>query len=57
VGIFPNSAAVIRLVGAILIDMHDEWLAAQRHYPSEASMVKLHEVSDARPVAAIKGGK
>jgi len=40
-----------------LIDMHDEWLAAQRHYPSEASMVKLHEVSDTRPVAAIKGGK
>ena len=41
VGIFPDKASVIRLVGALLAEINDEMIAAERRYIAAASVADL----------------
>ena len=43
VGIFANENSVLRLAGAVLLEIHDEWAVAERCYLSAGSLAKLYE--------------
>lgn len=57
VGIFPNEAAVIRLIGAVLADTHDEWQVDDRRYLCEGSTAKLYPTRDTETVALEKSDR
>lgn len=41
VGIFPNDASALRLITAVCVETHEEWLVAEKRYMSEGSMALL----------------
>jgi transposase-like protein len=48
VAIFPNEAAIVRLVGALLLEQNDEW-AVQRRYMSLETLEALSDDPQAKP--------
>jgi transposase-like protein len=47
VGIFPNDAAIIRLVGALMIETNDEWAIARRYMGLE-SLARITDTHNVR---------
>jgi putative transposase len=43
VGIFPNDAAITRLVGAILLEQNDEWAVPRARYMTLGTMAALSD--------------
>jgi putative transposase len=57
VGIFPNDASAIRLVGALLIEQNDEWLLTRGYLSKESIGLVLEDQAEAngKEVATLEG--
>jgi len=53
VGIFPNDAAITRLVGAVLLEQHEHWQLEGRRMFSAESMATIPELGDIPALQAL----
>jgi putative transposase len=49
VGIFPNEGAIVRLIGAVLLEANDEWQLQHRYMQTEAMAELVPPLNDAVP--------
>jgi transposase-like protein len=49
VAIFPNEAAIVRLVGALLLEQNDEWAESRARYMSLEKLAQPGDDPQARP--------
>lgn len=53
VGIFPNRAAALRLIGAVLAEQNDEWADSGRRYISLEAIAKTMATGSAEPALEV----
>ncbi|MDG6095258.1 IS256 family transposase [Acetobacter sp. AN02] len=52
IGIFPNDAAIIRLVGALMLEQNDEWAVCRRYMTLEGLVAISHNQTISLPAMA-----